>query len=263
MPIDDVHAGQHLASGQTDQLMPARPGLSVVIPAYNESHRLGECLRAIRQYVEGAGITCELIVVDDGSTDGSGEVVGAFDASSLCLRLLRNERNRGKGYSVRRGMLVANGSLILMTDADLSVPIDQLDKLLPLIEAGDDVVIGSRDMPDSILRPAQPRSRRVAGRMFRALRRAFLLPGLCDTQCGFKLFRREDARAIFERQRANGFAFDVEVLAIAERDGLRIREVGVLWRNDPDSRVRWRNTFGVVISLMRIWWRVSRQVRGD
>ncbi len=177
-------------------------------------------------------------MVDDGSRDGTCDIVRRFAAEPLDVRLLVNAANRGKGYAVREGMLAATGGLVLMCDADLSTPIEELEKLLSWLERGYDVVIGSRDMPESVLDPPQPLLRRWLAWRFRAIRRRLLLRELRDTQCGFKLFRRDAAREIFSRQATAGWLFDCEVLGIAERLGYRIKEVGVIWRNNPDSRVK-------------------------
>ena len=217
---------------------PARPDLSVIVPAYNEAERIGPTLAAIRDYAVSRQLRCELIVVDDGSGDGTARIVREFQAGPLTMRLLVNRSNRGKGYSVRRGMLAAGGELLLMCDADQSAPIGEFDKLRPWLEQGYDVAIGSRDLPDAVRDPPQPWLRRLLARAFRALRRRLLVPEVLDTQCGFKCFRREVARAVFGRQSINGWLFDCEVLALAQQLGYRIREVGIVWRHRGPTRVR-------------------------
>lgn len=254
---------------QDRDLMPANqarkappPELSIVVPAYNEARRVGRTLAALRDYAAQSGVRCEVIVVDDGSRDGTADVVRQFDSKPLLLRLLANADNRGKGYSVREGVLAATGDVSLMCDADLSTPIEELRKLRGWLERSYDVVIGSRDMPDSRLDPPQPLTRRWMARTFRALRRRLLLPALQDTQCGFKLFRREAAREIFSRARVDGWLFDCEVLGIADRLGYRIKEIGVVWRDDPDSRVRaWRESLTALPTLLSIRRRVNRLAR--
>ena len=233
--------------------------LCVVVPAYNEARRLGRTLARIRDYMAAGGVPCEVIVADDGSRDGTPEVVTGFDAAPLCVRLIQNPRNRGKGYAVRQGVLVSTGALVLMSDADLSAPIEEVEKLRPWLERGYDIVIGSRDLPESVLDPPQPRLRRWMAWTFRGLRRRLLLPELRDTQCGFKLFRGDVARRAFALCSADGWLFDCEVLAIAQRLGYRVKEVGVVWRNDPDSRVRpLREALRAVPTLWRIRRRVAR-----
>lgn len=235
--------------------------LSIIIPAYNEHERLRHNIELIRAFAQQRGESWELIVVDDGSADGTADSLADLDAAPLAFKLLKNPGNRGKGYSVRRGMLEAAGQAALMTDADLSTPIEELDKLrralLPMGEY--DIAIGSRDMPESRLEPAQPWMRHTMGLAFRQLRRLIgLVPDLRDTQCGFKLFTHEAAKRIFAEAQEDGFAFDCEALALAQHMGYRTLEVGVRWCNEPDSRVRplrdpWR--------MFKALWRIRRQIK--
>jgi dolichyl-phosphate beta-glucosyltransferase len=233
--------------------------LSVVIPAFNEAERLGPTLARIRDHLAQAAHPAELIVVDDGSRDGTAEVVRQFERGRLTVRLLSQPRNRGKGYSVRQGVLSAGGDVILVTDADLAVPIDSLGLLLDWLAADYDVVIGSRYLPASRLDPPQPPGRRLLAAVFRTVRRWLLVPEIRDTQCGFKLYRRPVARQIFARQRLNGWLFDCEVLALARAQGFRVKEVGVVWRHQPGSRLRWLPAAaGAPLTLLRLWWRMRR-----
>ncbi len=247
------------------------PTLSIVIPAYNEAARLGATLSHLREYAGATGTPCELIIVDDGSTDGTGDLVRRFMEENrggpLEIQLLVNPANRGKGYSVKRGMLAARGGLLLMCDADLSTPIEELEKLRKWLASGAgeeekraqfEIVIGSRDLPGSHLDPPQPLLRRWMAWTFRAVRRRVLLHELRDTQCGFKLFTRAAAQAVFSRQTVDGWLFDCEVLAMADRLGLGIKEVGVVWRNHPHSRVSpLREMFASLPTL----WTIRRRIR--
>jgi len=237
------------------------PKLSVVIPAYNEAARLPKGLQQIRQYAEQTGWAMEIVVVDDGSHDGTAAAARAFEPGPTALRVLVNERNRGKGYSVRRGMLAAAGELLLMSDADQSTHIREIEKLLPAVAEGFDVVIGSRDHPEAILSPPQGWLRRRMGWLLRTVRRQLVLRDLADTQCGFKLFTRRAGRRIFRLVRREDFAFDFEALLLARRLGYRVKEVGVVWCNDPDSRVHLlRDPFRMLGGLVAIRWRL-RHVR--
>jgi dolichyl-phosphate beta-glucosyltransferase len=211
------------------------PQLSVVIPAYNEAVRLPPTLARVEAFLAGAGRDYEVVVVDDGSTDGTAERARATGCRGLTV--LRHEPNRGKGYAVRQGMLAARGAWRLMTDADLSTPIEDLAHLEKALLAGADVAIGSRAVAGATIEVHQPAYREAMGRLFNLLVRALVLPELHDTQCGFKLFTAAAAESTFRRSRLDGFSFDVEALAIARRLRLRTAEVPVTWRNDAASRV--------------------------
>jgi dolichyl-phosphate beta-glucosyltransferase len=215
----------------------APPQLSVVIPAFNESRRLPPTLRTVETYLRESNRRSELIVVDDGSTDDTAAAVDQMIRSGLKLHLLRHDANRGKGAAVRTGMLAASGDIVLFTDADLSTPIADFERLIAALEEGADVAIGSRALDRSLIEVHQPWIRDRMGRVFNLFVQAILLPGLKDTQCGFKAFRRKAARDLFSATEAEGFEFDAEVLYRAKRSGLKIREIPVHWRNNPDTRV--------------------------
>ena len=223
------------------------PALSVVIPAYNEAARLPPSLQRIRAFLDAAGGDYEIVVVDDGSADVTSEAARAQGAT-----VVRNDGNRGKGFSVRRGMLLARGRRRLMTDADLSTPIEDLPRLLALIDAGYDIAIASRALPESKIEVRQPAYREGMGRLFNLCVRLLAVPGLHDTQCGFKVFTAAAAERTFGPARLDGFSFDVETLFIARRLGLRIAEVPVTWRNDAASRVGPLNGFRAFADLARI-----------
>ncbi len=209
--------------------------LSVVIPAYNEEERLPRTLARLNAYLEARRFPYEIVVVDDGSSDGTAERARVAGGSHVIV--LRHEPNRGKGYAARRGMLAAGGALRLMTDADLSTPIEELARLEASLADGHDVAIGSRGVAGANIEVHQPWYREAMGRLFNLLVRLLALPGLHDTQCGFKLFTAAAAESAFGPARIDGFSFDVEVLYIARRRGLRIAEVPVTWRNDVATRV--------------------------
>lgn len=217
------------------------PELSIVLPAYNEAARIVPSLESIRSFLRESRIDAEVVVVDDGSHDGTSEAVRnqmPLFGPALPLRLLTNETNRGKGYSVRRGVLASTGRTVLFTDSDLSSPISEYPKLAaPLARREAAVAVGSRALAASQVEVHQSWLRESYGRLFNVLVR--ILTGLPyrDTQCGFKLFSREAADAIFPLQTLEGFGFDVEILYIARKLGFRAVEVPVVWRNAQGSRV--------------------------
>ena len=221
--------------------------LSVVIPAFNEAERLPPTLLRVREFLDGWGGSYEIVVVDDGSRD---ETVARAEAAGV--RVLRNGVNRGKGYSVRHGMLAARGARRLMTDADLSTPMSELPRLLKVMDEGYSVVIASRALPGANLEVRQPWYRENMGRLFNLCVRLLALPGLQDTQCGFKLFSAEAAHDAFTAARLDGFSFDVEALFLARRSGHRIAEIPVTWRNDAATRVGAFTGFVAFVDLLRI-----------
>jgi dolichyl-phosphate beta-glucosyltransferase len=234
------------------------PELSIIVPAYNEEQRLGRALARIREYFASrpAGVAgIEIIVVDDGSTDQTARIARDWTREMPFLRLVSNGENRGKGYSVRRGMLEASGRITLFTDADLSSPIEESEKLLSAIRAGNDVAIGSRALDRSLIFARQARFRELAGIIFNGFLRLFTGLAIHDTQCGFKAFVREPCRVIFEQQRIEGFGFDPEILFLASRHGLRTTEVPVRWAHDPGSKVRvLRDSLLMFGDLVYICW---------
>ena len=227
--------------------------LSVVIPAWNEEPRIGRTLAEIGAFLAAKPYASEIILVDDGSTDGTAEAARAGFTAGVPLRTITLDRNHGKGYAVREGVLASTGEIALFCDADLSTPIEELDRALAALDAGADVVIGSRALPESRILVRQRRPREWMGKAFNLLVRLFVLEGFRDTQCGFKAFRAAAAKDIFSRLRTAGFGFDVEVLVLARAMGLRIAEIPVVWRDSRPSRVRIvRGSWGMLRDLRRI-----------
>jgi dolichyl-phosphate beta-glucosyltransferase len=237
------------------------PTLSIVIPAFNEARRLPKTLTRLRQWLAETSYRHEIIVVDDGSTDGTGEAASENGGETLVL--LRHQPNRGKGYAVRRGMLAATGERRLMTDADFSTPIEELPRLMDELDRGADVAIGSRAVEGARIEIHQPAYREAMGRVFNRLVQTLLLPGLEDTQCGFKLFTAQAAGQSFGACRLDGFSFDVEALYVARRLGLRIVEVPVVWRNDEASRVSLGGGGAAFVDLIRIRLLAGRGAYGS
>jgi len=213
------------------------PTYSIVIPAYNESARLGASLEKVLSYVHAQGWDAEVIVVNDGSRDNTAEIIRDFAAREPIVKLLENPGNRGKGYSVRNGMLHAQGRLILFSDADLSSPIEEAPKLLNALEAGADIAIGSRWLRAETQTQRQPLHRQLFGRIFNLLLRISLGLQFADTQCGFKAFKRAAAQAIFPLQRIERWGFDPEILFIARKRGFKVEEVPVAWGHSGGARI--------------------------
>ena len=232
--------------------MTAPVSLSVVIPAFNEEKRLPRTLASILAFLRGRGESFEVVVVDDGSTDGTAKVARQAGPE---VRVLQNPGNRGKGYSVRNGMLNASGAWRLMSDADLSTPIEELDRLKEALTRGGEVAIASRAVVGANLEKRQSSAREFSGRFFNLLVRTLHLPGIKDTQCGFKLFSKAAAEAAFQDARLDGFAFDVEALVRARRAGFEILEVPVTWRNDEQSRVSLGRGLAAFVDLFRLKFR--------
>jgi dolichyl-phosphate beta-glucosyltransferase len=225
--------------------------LSIVIPAYNEEKRIGPSLGKILEYLKTKPFAAEVIVVDDGSRDKTSEVAGAALEGRVPFRTIRLEANHGKGSAVKAGVLASSGQVILFTDADLSTPIEELDKFLPRLDEGFDIVIGSRALPGCDIRSRQAAPREALGKLFNRLVRLSVMKGCPDTQCGFKVFRRSAAMDLFSRLQTKGFSFDVELLLLARKAGYRMAEVPVVWCNSRPSRVR----------IVRGSWQMLRELR--
>ena len=229
------------------------PYLSIVVPAYNEEHRIAESLKKLAEFLEEKDYTYEVIISDDGSTDRTVEICRDFAADRPWMRVLHCGVNHGKGYAVRMGMLDAVGTHVLFCDADIATPMEELDAFWKYLDDGADVVIASRPLKESHLVKRQPLHREIAGRLFNSAVRIMAVRGIHDTQCGFKLFTREAARTIFPLCTLNGFSFDIEVLHIARRLGYRIKEKGVYWYHQPGSKVSFlRDGVRMVCDLAKI-----------
>lgn len=211
--------------------------LSVVIPAFNEEGRIKKTLKKIESYLTKNDYPIEIIVVDDGSVDNTVNIVEELRKNNGNIFLLKNKFNRGKGYSVRKGMLYAQGKLVLFSDADLSTPIEEIEKFFPWFDQGYDIVIGSRGLPQSRIVVHQPFYRETIGRIFNFLVQLLVIGGIKDTQCGFKCFKSDVAKDLFEKQTIPGFCFDVEILLMAVRKGLKIKEVPIKWFNSSNTKV--------------------------
>ncbi|MCL5961275.1 MAG: glycosyltransferase family 2 protein [Chloroflexi bacterium] len=213
------------------------PFLSVAISAYNEEARIGPSLQKIVDYLDGRGYAYEIVVNDDGSRDKTREVVRSIKSPRLTL--LSTPHNMGKGAGIRRAVLASQGTYVLFTDADLSTPIEEVDRVLEKMASGYDIAIGSRIQPDGTdMRASQPLYRRLLGKLFHSLVALLVVKGVGDTQSGFKCFRREVGHKLFQSSVLNSIIFDVEVLYLARRSGYSVAEVPVMWTNASGSRMR-------------------------
>jgi dolichyl-phosphate beta-glucosyltransferase len=210
---------------------------SIVIPAYNEGQRLTATLEKVLAYVRQQGWDAEVIVVNDGSRDNTAEIVREFAAKDSLVRLVENPGNRGKGYSVRNGMLKARGEVVVFSDADLSSPIEEMPKLLDALARGADIAIGSRWLKVELQTQRQSLHRQLFGRVFNLLLRIILGLRFKDTQCGFKAFTRRAAQTILPQQRIERWGFDPEILFLARKFGFRVEEVPVLWGHSGGTRI--------------------------
>jgi len=229
--------------------------ISIIVPAYNEQSRLPDTIRRIEDYLSQADWEFhEIIVVDDGSTDATADCAEEFARMNSNVRVLRNPGNRGKGFAVRHGMLEARGEWRLFSDADLSAPIEEIEKLWCAVDRDKALIaIGSRALDRSLIGVHQPGFRETAGKFFNAVMRIAIGLKISDTQCGFKLFRGDVAKELFSRQRLERFGFDVEVLFIADLRGYRIAEVPVRWNHVEGSKVSVFNGLQAFLELAEIW----------
>jgi len=231
------------------------PASSIVIPAYNESARIEATLREVVNCIRSEGWNAEVIVVNDGSTDTTARQVLDFALNAPEVRLLENPGNRGKGYSVRNGLLQAQGEIVMFTDADLSAPIREADRLFAAIRDGADIAIGSRWVDRSRQIHRQPLYRQFFGRCFNLITRTVMGLRFHDTQCGFKAFTRQAAQTVFQLQTIQGWGFDPEILFIASKRHLRVDEVPVTWGHDERSRISYlRDGFHMLREMAVIRW---------
>jgi dolichyl-phosphate beta-glucosyltransferase len=229
--------------------------ITVLISAYNEAQRILPSLRVIDDYLPGLFPEYEILVIDDGSTDDTAARVRSFAREHTRIRVQRNDVNRGRGYSHRQGVRESSGEIILFTDADLSTPIQSLEHFLVVLDKGADIVIGSRRVPGACIEVRQPWYRACMGTVFQQMVRTIVISGFRDTQCGFKLIRGRAAKDLFRLGRIDRFCFDVEMLFLAGRSGLVVREVPVTWRNSPHSQVNiLGDSLNMFLDLFRIRW---------
>jgi dolichyl-phosphate beta-glucosyltransferase len=252
LSAENVHPKRMgVAPNTTDRLL----GYSIIIPAYNESARVGATLEKVLAYVDKVGWDAEIIVVDDGSRDNTVEIIRGYAAKNPRLRLLQNPGNRGKGYSVRNGMLHAQGELLLFSDADLSAPIEEADKLFGAIAGGADIAIGSRWLRRDLQTQRQPFYRQIFGRVFNLLLRITLGLTYKDTQCGFKAFTRDAAEKIFPLQKIERWGFDPELLYLARKLNFRVAEVPVEWAHSEGTRISpLRDGTRMFVEMLKIRW---------
>ncbi len=239
------------------------PKYSIVIPAYNEAARIPDTLQSVVDCIRSRSWSAEIVVVDDGSTDSTAEVVRAFAANAPEVRLLQNPGNRGKGYSVRSGLLQAQGDVVMFTDADLSAPIEEAERLFAAIAQGADIAIGSRWLEKDRQTHRQPLYRQVFGRCFNAVTRTVMGLPFADTQCGFKAFTRQAAQTVFQLQTIERWGFDPEMLFIAIKRGFWIIEVPVSWAHDARTRLSYvKDGFKMLQEVAIIRWNAFRGLYG-
>jgi len=231
------------------------PTYSIVIPAFNEGTRLGPTLEKVLGYVHAQKWDAEIIVVNDGSRDNTADIVRSFAAKDPALRLVENPGNRGKGYSVRNGMLNARGQIVLFSDADLSSPIEEAPKLFQALEAGADIAIGSRWLRAETQTQRQPLHRQLFGRIFNLMLRITLGLKFKDTQCGFKAFKQSAVQKIFPLQKIERWGFDPEILFLARKFGFKVQEIPVAWGHSGETRINpLLDGFRMFVEMLRVRW---------
>jgi glycosyltransferase involved in cell wall biosynthesis len=239
------------------------PNYSIIIPAFNESARIPATLESVVACIRERGWRAEVIVVNDGSRDATAELVRAFARSAPEVRLIENQGNRGKGFSVRAGMLQALGEVVLFTDSDLSAPIEEAERLFAAIAEGADIAIGSRWLESARQTHRQPLYRQLFGRCFNAVTRAVMGLHFADTQCGIKAFTRAAAQNVFQLQTIERWGFDPEILFIALKRGYRVVEVPVSWAHDERSRISYlKDGLKMLEEIAMIRWNAFRGLYG-
>lgn len=242
----------------------AKPYLSVIIPAYNEAKRLPLTLIDVDRHLSEQEYSYEILVVDDGSTDATAEITERFKPLIENLKLVNLKENRGKGAAVREGMMAAKGNWRVFMDADNSTTVVEFNKMIPYLDEGYEVVIGSRSVKGSKLNPPQNVLKQLAGKLGNLFIQILLLRGIWDSQCGFKCFSEEAARRIFSSTKLDRWGFDVEVLALARALGYQIKEMPIHWINDNHSHVRWFSYFQVLWETIKVrWWLWRKAYRFD
>jgi dolichyl-phosphate beta-glucosyltransferase len=230
--------------------------LSIVIPAYNEEKRIGSTLEKISLYLSGKSFSSEIIVVNDGSSDSTSSVLEGYKNKIPQLSIIHNNPNRGKGYSVKKGILQAKGRYIIFSDADMSTPVEEADRFMSAFHEGIDLAIGSRHVAGAEIKVKQPLYRHLMGRFFNLFVRIIALPSISDSQCGFKGFSRECAFCVFQKINTFGYSFDVEVIYLAHKFGFNLKEIPVVWMDSPSSRINpLTDPLNMFIDVIKIRWK--------
>ena len=233
----------------------AKPYLSVVIPSYNEAKRLPLTLIDVDRHLSEQEYSYEIIIVNDGSTDATPEIIERFKPLIENLKIINNKENRGKGAAVREGMLAAKGNWRVFMDADNSTSIVEFNKMLPYLNENYEIVIGSRAVRGSKLNPPQSIHKQIIGKLGNLFIQIILLRGIWDSQCGFKCFSEDAAERIFPKGKIDKWGFDIEILALAKAMGYKIKEMPVHWVNDPRSHVNFKSYFQVFLEALKVrWW---------
>lgn len=228
--------------------------LSVVIPSYNEEKRIKKTLESIAAFLARQNYKAEVLVVCDGATDKTAEISRSFSGKISNLRVIENKENHGKGYVARQGMLEAKGEHRIFMDADNSTSLDQIDRFLPFFKEGYDVVIGDRDLKESKIAVHQSRFKEVLGDFGNFLIQSLAVPGIEDTQCGFKVFSKKASEEIFKKMTIDRWGFDIEALALALKFGYKIKTMPIVWVNDPNSKVKLSGYVNTFVELFKIKW---------